>query len=59
MRIISLYIQNHYVKNNYMPSHKLNQAKNTSHRLFKKQIIYISKCILSPPGVFFIVFVSR
>lgn len=27
MQIIFMYIQNHYVKNNYMPLHKLNQAK--------------------------------
>lgn len=32
-----MYIQNHYVKNNYMPLHKLNQAKNTSYQLKKKK----------------------
>jgi len=31
MQIIFMYIQNHYVKNNYMLLHKLNQAKNTSY----------------------------
>lgn len=36
MQIISMYIQNHYIKN-YMPSHKLNQAKNTSYQLKKKK----------------------
>lgn len=38
-----MYIQNHYVKN-YMLLHKLNQAKNTSYQLKKKEIMYISKC---------------
>lgn len=38
MQIIFMYIQNHYVKNNYMPLHKLNQAKNTSYQLKKKKI---------------------
>lgn len=32
-----MYIQNHYVKNNYMPLHKLNQAKNTGYQLKKKK----------------------
>lgn len=32
MQIIFMYIQNHYVKNNYMPLHELNQAKNTSYQ---------------------------
>lgn len=46
MQIISMYIQNHYVKNNYMPSHKLNQAKNTSYQFKKKKkTMYISKCL--------------
>ena len=39
-----MYIENHYVKNNYMLLHKLNQAKNTSYS-FKKKIMYISKCL--------------
>lgn len=45
MQIIFMYIQSHYVKN-YMPLHKLNQAKNTSCQL-KKEIMYISKCLFS------------
>lgn len=36
-----MYIQNHYVKNNYMPLHKLNQAKNTSCQFKKKKKIYV------------------
>lgn len=37
MQINFMYIQNHYVKN-YMPLHKLNQAKNTSYQLKKNYV---------------------
>lgn len=39
MQIIFIYIQNNYVKKkkNYMPLHKLNQAKNTSCHLKKNK----------------------
>lgn len=32
-----MYIQNHYVKNNYMPLHKLNQAKKYKLSIGKKK----------------------
>lgn len=47
MPIIFMYIQNHYVKNNYMPLHKLNQAKKYKLSIEKnktKTKLYISKC---------------
>lgn len=37
MQIIFMYIQNHYVKNNYMPLHKLNQAKKYKLSIGKKK----------------------
>lgn len=52
MQIIIMYIQNHYVKNNYMPLHKLKWAKNTSYQFKKRKNMYISKCLF----VFFVLF---